>query len=239
MRRKLVPLIAGLLLLLGANASLALTLSEVRTAIRRNVRDTASSSSLRRYSDTVLNAFINEAQRSVINDTWAVSDIDSQSVTSGTSYYTLASTVIKPWRVTLDGVPLPELSVIQIDADNGGSAWETTSGTPTAYFFNRGNSTQIGLTPIPNASGTLKIYSYSRVADLSSDSDVPFDSEVRLYVYHDLLVYHVSYRLLVEENRIPEAEQYKDVYNGGVEIMNANVGHKPARALAPSKEIKP
>lgn len=242
MRRKLLTLLfAGICLVGGPTLSLALDLSGVRTAVRRNVRDTASSSSLRRYSDATLLAYINEAQRSVINDTWASSDSSTQTITAGATYYSIPTEALVVWRVTLDSAQLVQLDLKQLDADNNNSAWLTTAGTsPTGYFIDRSNRTQLGVTPIPSSSGSvLKIFYWQLVPDLSSDSDIPFDSDVRLYSYHDLLVYHATYRILLSENRVQEADIYKDLYNGGVELMNMNVGHKPQRPVIPSKEVKP
>lgn len=240
MRRKLTPLLAGLILFSGVHVSLALTLSEIRTNIRRNVRDTASSASLRRYSDAVLNAYINEAQRIVVNDTWASSEFTSQSITSGTTYYGIPSNTIRVWRVTLNNANLPELELGQLDADNYDTAWSTATNSPTAYFIDKSSRNAVGLYPVPSSSGgTLKVYFFQLVPDLSSDSDVPFDSDLMLYSYHDLLVYHATFRILLTENRLQEANGYLNLYNQGLELMARNVGHKPLREIAPSKEIKP
>ena len=164
----------------------------------------------------------------------------SQTVSAGTAYYSYPSDAIRIWRVTLNGVNLPELDLSQLDADTGNSHWDTTSATPTNYFFDRSSESVVGLYPYPSSSGaTLKIFYYELPTDLSSDSDIPFDSDVRLYPYHDLLIYHVSYRILVQEGRLDEAEQYRTLYEAGAEAMNANVGHKPVRQIKPSKEVTP
>lgn len=239
MRRKLIPLLVVSFVLLGAKPSLALTLSDTRTAIRRNVRDTASSTSLRRYSDAVLLTFVNESQRNIINETWASSDSTSTTVSAGTIYYSLPTEAIKVWRVTLGGANLVELDLTQLDADNYDSSWGT-SGTPTSFFTTRSRRTEIGLQPYPSTSGgSLIIYYFQMVPDLSSDSDVPFDSDYRLYSYHDLIVFYVSARILLSENRITEAEAYLKLYSAGLQTMALNVGHKPQRNIATAKEVKP
>lgn len=239
MRRKLVPLIAGFLLLLGANASWALTLSDIRSQIRRNVRDTATSTSLRRYSDATLLVYINEAQRAIINETWALSATSATTVTAGTTYYSLPTNLIKVWRVTLDGANLSQLDLKQYDADFADAAW-STSGTPASFFYDRTNRNQIGLQPYPSSSGSaLKVFYYQTAPDLASDSDVPFDTDLRLYSYHDIIIYYVSFRLLTAENRLPEAQAYQGIYSGAVDVMNTNVGFKPTRPPVQSKEQKP
>lgn len=239
MRRKLTPLITGLLLLLGANCSLALTLSDVRSQVRRNVRDTASSSTLRRYSDATLLVYINEAQRAVINDTWALSSSSSTTLVAGSTYYDIPTNTIKVWRVTVDGANLPELDLRQLDADSADAAWNT-GGTPASFFYDRTNQSKIGLQPFPITAGsTLKVFFYNMAADLAVDADVPFDTNLRLYSYHDLLIYYVSFRILVSEHRLDEAAIYQQVYDSQVELMNSNVGHKPVRPVVQSKEVKP
>ncbi len=152
MRRKL--LIAGLLLLLGAKCALALTLSDVRSQIRRNVRDTASSSTARRYSDATLLVYINEAQRAVMNDTWSLSTVGSVSSVAGTASYSLPAGAIKTWRVTYDSVALPEVTMHQLDADNPGIWYTDTSATPTNFYFDPSNADSFNLYPIPTASGS-------------------------------------------------------------------------------------
>ena len=243
MRRIIRPLsrliLAGLILCMGTSVSLALTVSEIRSAVRRNVRDTASSTSLRRYSDAIILNYINEAQRAVINDTWASSDSTTDSLVAGTTYYSVPDESIQVWRVTVDGANLPELTLAQLDADNYDINW-STGGTPRAFFLDRAEQTLIGLQPFPLTSGGgLKIFYYQRVPDLALDADVPFDSDVRLFSYHDLIVYHASFRILLSENRTSEAEYYAKLYDAAVDLMNINVGHKPQRAMAPAQAVKP
>jgi hypothetical protein len=226
-----------LLLAFVPSVAWSLSLADLETNIRRNVRDVSSTQ--QRYSDTIIDALINEAQRAVINDTWAVNSYTSITLVSGSTYYTLPATTIKVWRVTLDGANLPELDLKQLDADSGNGVWSST-GTATAYFLDPSSTTVIGLQPYPNSSGgALKVFFHKLPVDLSSDSDIPFDGDIRLYAYHDLLVYHVSFRLLVIEDKLQEAQAYQALYGAGIQTMALNVGRKPLREIAPSKEIRP
>ncbi len=226
-----------LLLVFVPSVAWCLTLSDIETQIRRDVRDVSATA--QRYSDTIIDALVNEAQRAVINDTWAVSAYASTTLVSGSTYYTLPTACIKVWRVTLDGANLPELDLKQLDADSGNGVWNST-GTATAFFLDRSSTTVIGLQPYPNTSGaTLKIFYYTLATDLSSDSDIPFNSDVRLYAYHDLLAYHASFRLLIMEDKVQEAQAYQALYTAGIQTMMLNVGNKPMREIAPSTEIKP
>jgi hypothetical protein len=240
MKRRAVLLLAGVLVSCGVSSSLALTLSEARSAIRRNVRDTASSTSLRRYSDAVLLAYVNEAQRVIINATWASSDSSTQAAVSGTGTYAYPSEAIHVWRVTYAGANLPELDFRWKDVDTQNNAWETTTGTPEAFVRDRSEPGTIRLSPVPSASGSeVKLFYFQRVPDLASDTDVPFDSDDRLYPYHDLIVYHVSARIFMSENRTAEAAIYGGLFDEGVEEMNVNVGNKPLRPVAPATAAKP
>lgn len=241
MRRILVPLLAVTFVLLGAQESLALTLSEIRTAIRRNVRDTASSSSLRRYSDTVLNAFANEAQRAIINDTWAMTNSRFETVTAGVTTYSMEATGIKPYRVTVNSIPLPQLDIKQLDTELAGSSWPFTSGTPVAWYVNTGRTpNRVSLYPVPSETGAaIATAFYDLPADMTSDSSTPFNDLGTLYSYHDLVVFYVSFRILLAENRLAEADVYREIFNSGVEVMGANYGNKPVRPIKPSKEITP
>lgn len=224
-------------LVIKPTAGYCLALSDIENQIRRNVRDVSSVS--QRYSDTIIDAIINEAQRAVINETWAENSFSTTTLVSGSTYYTLPSTCIKVWRVTVDGASLPELDLKQLDADNGNTNWSST-GTATSYFYDPSSNTVIGLQPFPNSSGSLlNIFCYKLPTDLSSDSDIPFDSDPRLYVYHDLLVYYASFRLLIIEDKVQEAQAYGALYTAGIQMMNLNVGNKPMREIAPSKELKP
>jgi hypothetical protein len=74
-RRKIMKrLFLSVFLILGWVNADALTLAQLRTQIRRDVGDTPSTQDLRRYGNTALNAYVNEAQRTVVNLTWPMED---------------------------------------------------------------------------------------------------------------------------------------------------------------------
>lgn len=230
MRRRLIPVFGAVLLWFAGNAS-ALVLSDVETAIRRNVRDTATSSALQRYSNTVLDAIINEGQRDVVSNTWILSKSTSITLSAETTYYTLPSDLIAIQRVTRSFGNLPEVTLAQQDADNANADWEVTSGTPTYFFQDRAQSNKIGLAPYPNSSntGTLKIIYYCYATDLSAAGDTPLNAENRFTVYHDLLTWYGTYRLMYIEGMWDKAKVFKDLYDTRLGVLLEDYGAKPNR----------
>lgn len=249
MRRKYIPLITGLLLLLGAHVSLALTLTEVRTAIRRNVRDTASSSSLQRYTDAMLTAIVNEGQRDVVNNTWCLTKSQNVTVTAASDVSSALSTdVIKVYRVLADGLPLPETTFAQLDADTDFTQWNDDSDSIIQYYiFDRnrysGTTNTIPLiTVFPRPTGTtpLIVYYYAQPTDLSADADIPFNSQSWLNSYDDLLVWYGTYRLLFIEGMAEKSRVFKDLYDTRLQQLYTDYGAKEARVPPiPTKEQRP
>lgn len=241
MRRRIIPLFAAVLLFVAGNAR-ALVLSDVETGIRRNVRDTATSSSLQRYSNTVLDAVINEGQRDVVSNTWILSKATSISLSAETTYYTLPSDLIAIQRVTRTFGNLPEVTLAQQDADAGNAAWEITAGTPTYFFQDHAQTNKIGIAPFPNSAntGTLKIIYYCYATDLAAAGDTPFNAESRFTIYHDLLVWYGTYRLMFIEGMWDKAKVFKDLYDTRLGVLLEDYGAKPTKVPAlPTKEQKP
>lgn len=247
MRRKYIPLITGLLLLLGANVSLALTLSDMRTAIRRNVRDTASSTTLQRYTDAMITAIINEGQRDVVTNTWCVSKSTSLTVSADVSS-ALPTDVIQVYRVLYNNASLPEINFQQEDADSGYTSWTASTDTVPSYYVQDKTRTsgssniQMLLTvfPQPQSAAALKVYYYATAPDLASDSDLPFNSQSWLSLYDDLLVWYGTYRLLYIEGMVDKANLFKSMYDTRLQVLYEDYGAKVQRVPAvPTKEQKP
>ena len=69
-----------------------LTLSQIRTEIRRNLRDNVSAR--QRYTDDTLLDYINQAQRDIVNETWLSMRTTSYVLTANTTYYDLPTDMI-------------------------------------------------------------------------------------------------------------------------------------------------
>ena len=244
MKRKLIPLLGLVLALFSlAQAGHALTLADIRTAIRRNIRDTASSATLQRYSDSVLTSLVNEGQRDVVNNTWAISSVQTIPLVAGVGSYSLAANEIGIWRVTREGGSLPEVDFSQMDADRNNASWATNTSTGPLYFYRDFSSPgTIKLFPIASSgfTGTLLVYYYASATDLASDSDVPFNGITQLLQYNDLLIFYASDRILAIESMLDRAAFYRQRYSDGLNRMNENLGMKPQKIPSvPQKVNKP
>lgn len=234
-------LLIALLFIGQVSFARALTLADIETAVRRNVRDTASSSSLQKYSDAYLAALINEGQRDVINQTWAISKSSSITLVDGTAAYTLPSDLIAIARVTREYNNLPEVDLNQLDGDTNSGAWENISGEPRYYFQDTALPYQVKLYPIPSSgnTGTLRVTYFAYAEDLTSDSDVSFNDVDRLRGYDDLLVYYSTIRILMTENMSDKAAPFIQLYQAGIQIMAENVGYKKIKTPAVKVTTKP
>lgn len=215
--------------------SLSLTLSDIRSEIRRNLRDTATTSSRQRYSDSILLSYINESQRAVLNHVWLTESTTIYSLIGGTTFYDLPTDYLGIKNVlyknssgqTLELKEKSYKSLIQQNAD-----WDTTdTSDPTQYTVLQTTETamQISYVGIPPASstGTLTIRYFNQPVDLSSDSDIPFDGKLHLLPYHIALVYHSSARIKILEGKVGEATTYIQLFNGSIETMSNRLGQSP------------
>ncbi len=238
MRRFRFAALAALTLWLGTQVSLALTVSDVRSAVRRYVRDTASSTSQRRYSDATLLLYINEAQRDVVNRTWCLQKTSSQSISVGTTYYSLPTDLIAVqeanFRETSTGITrqLTEKSERALYQEN--PDYERQRGPPQYYFIRNSTSAaaqlEYGLNPVPSTStqlGTLLLDYYNQPADLASDSDIPLSSYRYLYPYHDTLIYYAAAQIKIIEGDTEEATALLNLYEARIKLMLDRLGRMP------------
>jgi hypothetical protein len=178
----------------------------------------------------------NQSQRDIINNTWCVQNSTTFITVIGTTYYALPSDFITPIRVTSNFANVPETSLIQLDSLNGNTAWPLLSGTNLQYYFvdwsqaTKTVNAVIGLYPYPqnNLSTTsVKIQYYATVPDLSAGGDVPFNNQINLYPYHDLLMYFAAYRIFLIEGEVDKANLYRQEYESRLGVMATAVGKRP------------
>jgi hypothetical protein len=149
-------LFVSLFLILGWANVHALTLTELRIQIRRNVGDTPATQDLRKYGDTALTAYLNEAQRVVVNLTWPMEDRQIFALTS-------ADHLLQPpdqlpghqgrdvqTRGTQPAVELKEKAEHSLIDENAN--WQLTAGTPANYVIVQSTTTnvyQMAIYPVP------------------------------------------------------------------------------------------
>ena len=234
-KRTSIPLV-GLFLLMAGTAH-GLTLSDIETQIRRNLRDTSTDTSLQRYSDAVIDSLINEAQRDVVNQTWCLDASTGVVLTVNTTFYYLPTDLIavKSARFTDSSnntYVLEEKNERSFRQNN--PDWQKQTGKPVNYFVRDATDTatayQVAYYPIPGAvssTGTVNIEYYSQATDLDDDTDVPFDGKRFMYPYHEVLVFYPTYRLKMTEGQTNDATLYFQVYKTGIDAIMSKLNSKP------------
>jgi hypothetical protein len=226
------------LLLFAGSHAFALTLSEIRTQVRRNVRDTATDTTLQRYLDATITEYVNEAQREVVNLTWCVEKSTSYVLTAGTTYYDLPSDFLGVQQVTFTDSDsttflLKEISE-KVQYQTNADFEMTALGQPTQYFTrmpDSGTAMEIAYVPIPDTSastGTVNVQYAYQPADLSGASDVPFDGFLTLYPYHGALVARATASIKQIEGRNDEAAIYFQLFDRYMAQMKDKNGAMPS-----------
>jgi hypothetical protein len=214
----------------------ALTLAEIRTGVRANVQDTATDSTLQAYSDTFMNAIINEGAREIVNATWAVEITTTVTLIAHTTYYALPTNLIKTRKALFTRAngttsELEETSDIKLYTDN--PDYERQSGTPAEYFVRIDpdglTPLEIAYIPVPTSAstGTVTLSYYATATDMSSDSDVPFNGLLHLVPYHSALVYFATARIKLMEHRAEEGTAYMQLYMAALKSMQDRLNQMP------------
>lgn len=204
-----------------------LTLSQIKTEIRIRIKD--SGVQRLRYTDAQLLNIINQTQRDAVNLSWIIKKSTDISLVSGTTNYTLPTDTIALGRVTLRGASLPEVTLETLDSQFNGANWTLSAGLPQDYFQDPARPAQVSFYPWPNNSsstGTVHINYFAQPTDLSSDSDIPFNSDVRYYPYHDLLIYEPCAKIFLIEGDMGKYQEYKAYYESRVQIFTVQVSNK-------------
>ncbi len=216
--------------------SQALTRSDLRTQIRQQVKDT--SSSRQRYSDTILNNYINEVQRDFVNRTWSIERSTGFDLAVNTTYYDLPINMIaikflyftnQSGQVTMLDESM-ERSLRQSNPD-----WESEGGNAPTDYLVRTSTTgsaeiEIGIFPIPtvvSSTGTINMTYFSQVANLSSDNSIPFEGYNVLVPYHDSIIYGVAAKIMLIENNTNMANSMLSIYNDLIGISSNRLGRAP------------
>jgi len=221
----------------SASTCFGMTLSDIETAIRLNVNDNPSDSTLRVYSDTYLDGFINDGQKDVVNMTWCVETSTTNVLTAQTTFYALPTDYIAAKLVTFKE---PGSSTVQLEEwsekkvyDKEPDFEQNAIGPPSHYFIrfptDGSSSLEISYLPVPTSSstGTARVAYYSYPAALSSDSDVPFDGMTHLIPYHMVLVAYGTARIKDIEGKFDESEKFWGMFDRYIAIMNDRLGRVP------------
>jgi hypothetical protein len=228
-------LIIGVLFLCAKTGS-GLTLAEARTEVRRLVKDTATSSTLQRYSDTVLLSFLNQAQREVISASLPLENTTSYTLSSGTTYYSLPTDLVSVKFIKLKDATLRTRKLQQVSYKatlESNPDYERLSGPPMQYFIRPSTSStvttlDVAFLPVPTTSstGTATVTYYKQATTLSADSDVLLDGDSTLLPYHEAVVYGAVAKIKLIEGD-PSSSVYLQLQQSGIQVMNSRLGEMP------------
>jgi hypothetical protein len=209
-------------------------LAEARTEVRRLVKDTATSSTLQRYSDTVLLSFLNQSQREVVTGSLALESTTFYVLSAGTTYYSLPTDVINVKFVKFrdSAAHTRKLQQVSYKATlEGNPDYERLTGPPFQYFVRpstTATTSDITYLPIPTTSstGTVTITYFKQATALASDSDVLLDGDVTLLPYHETVVFGTVAKIKLIEGD-PSAATYIQLQQSGLQAMNSRLGEMP------------
>ena len=229
-----------LVFLFSGSMAGAVTLSQIRTEVRRALRDNPSDSTLRRYSDSVLLDYVNAAQREMVNTLWLADKTTSYVLSPLTTYYNLPDDFLVAHQVYFTdtfGQTTEMDEVLQRSLYDNNPSWDRNNGQPIEYWVSGSTNPQsqqsaplrISYIPIPTytSTGVVTAWYYSTVPDLSSDSDVPFENRKNLTNYHYALIYHVISRIKLIEGKGDEAVAYQNLYQAYTGQAQSNLGRAP------------
>lgn len=165
------------------------------------------------FTVAVLNIFLNNAQREVQKQLIQAGEMYYLKIVETTTVanqqdYVLPSDFIKSHRLEIvlsgTGVNEDKQTIAPITL-NQQSLVANLTGTPTGYVMKKN---KISLFPIPTQALTLRLYYSSRVADMSTDNDLPDVPED----YHEYIAILAAIDGKIKDDGIPANLQYKKEY---------------------------
>lgn len=185
---------------------------DIREEVRRLVQDTDSGNY--RWSDTVLNDRIDQAHERVAIITKCIIDLDNtDNIVANQSAYAIPTGFLEPIDIRAkSGDKWYSLNKVTVEELNGsGDDWRSASGTATSYWTLGG---YYNLYPTPDtavASG-ISIDMYARPTAFTTDSDIPFNADPKLYAFHDIISYEVAGKCKQDDRKFDEANQILTVF---------------------------
>jgi hypothetical protein len=215
----------------------ALTLSELRARERYKLNDSTSVTNSPTWSDAELNTRNNDVQRNIAQYTRCIYAQYLTTPTAEVREYAKPTNCITIDRVSMINVSstsasnqFKKLTAITLGGlDRDFPTWESyTSGLPTKYY-ERGN--YIGFERPVSATycstGSIKVDYYKYPADMTSDSDEPFDSLDYLELYHDIIVLGVVIKCKQDEGKGAEAQTLQGEYVSQINLMIESLNFLP------------
>ena len=178
-----------------------MTPSEVLTDIRNQINEQSAGF----YSDEEIYAYMWNGEKILAETTGCAETTDSTLTTvAAQREYTIPSTVATLLRVEYDSYKLKKIDLTQLDQIEGKTyGGITTSGDPV-YYYEFGN--KIGLSSIPTAAKTLKLWVIAIPTKLTSTSTA-FTIPNR---YGDYLTDYCLFRMWAKDQQNDMADRFEN-----------------------------
>lgn len=164
-----------------------------------------------RWTQAVITARVNQAVTIIQNYANSVKVVETLTPTANTQTVNLNSRTMDITRVVIvrsDGTRVPITGTTKYDLDFDYPNWENLdAGAPQTWFYDATNQ-QINLIPTPDSNNAitngLEVTEVRTPADVSSSSDIPFDSNNQMVPYHMAIVHWVVAQCWLDDGT-PEA----------------------------------
>jgi hypothetical protein len=194
------------------------------------------------YNISTRTSLLNQAQRTMVEETRALTSSDSIAVTAGTRGYDIPANFMTfdreaPYFIDSSG-DRDKLEVVDVsDLDARYPNWQDVTGqtgTPGQVFLRNETLT---LYPTPSKSGTLVLPYVVDPTELSQLDDVPFNGYSRLNRFAPALAYYAAFVTMM--GRAPAvAMNYRQLFDEQVRLMRHYTRTSPQqwRSIRPTTE---
>ncbi len=212
----------GLVVLALCGCAFANSLSEIRSDCRYLVKDYGASR--RRFSDTILNGFVNDGQNSVVQEALPIRKPFQFELVAGTTYYDLPSDFLAVTRLTRDYLVIKQESLASLDKR---MEWQQVGGLPTSYYVSFASRTKVGFYPFPDttsSTGTIRLEYAASIQAMDDDTDAPFSGIAELQPYANILSEFCAFKCSVIDGELDMAAVYSKAYEDGKKtLMNTSM----------------
>lgn len=227
-RRILLVTIALTLAVVPSRPGWALTLSQLETETRTLLRDTAADTNFQRFSQSQIDAYLNEAQRDFQNTSWLLQGSTQFLLVPGQRAYPVPYDFAAAISVKVSSTPIGEITVRGFNQDD--PLFETAVGTPTVFFidnYSNGVAPSAKFYPNPTTALPITLYYVQQARTLVNASDVPFDSDPHLVTYHDALADFAAAKCWLLLGRADLSGALMGMYSSRATMARADVFKMP------------
>jgi len=186
--------------------SFALSLDTMLSEIRIRINDAKADTNNQHYSSSTLTTRINMVQEFIAKETLCLEARISTPSITGQREYTFNSDIIKPYRMAYyiansNPPSYQRLEWYSMTALDKTPTWEDVSADLPTRFYTRGQKYGLVVAPSSVYASTyaVQIDYYKKPNALTTGTDVPFDGDVLLYAYHELIIKGVVIMCLEKE----------------------------------------